>query len=288
MRTISVGHSPDADDIFMYYAIKFGWVSLPKVKFENIALDIETLNQATLKGIYDICAISFALYPFVKDDFALLKTAVSFGEGYGPKLIKKKGAKLKKNFKVALSGEFTTNALLFKIAYPDARISYMNFLDIENAVINGDVDAGVLIHESILTYSSLLEVEREIWDIWVELCNGEELPLPLGGMCLRRSITLTEAIKYENVLIKAVDVANKNRKTLAPMLLEKGLIRVDATTLDKYLDLYANDNSVKMSEVQYKALNKLFELGYKSGHYQNLIKAEDFLIPSEYEELRAR
>lgn len=288
MRTISVGHSPDADDIFMYYAIKFGWVSLPKVKFENIALDIETLNQATLKGIYDICAISFALYPFVKDDFALLKTAVSFGEGYGPKLIKKKGAKLKKNFKVALSGEFTTNALLFKIAYPDARISYMNFLDIENAVINGDVDAGVLIHESILTYSSVLEVEREIWDIWVELCNGEELPLPLGGMCLRRSITLTEAIKYENALIKAVDVANKNRKTLAPMLLEKGLIRVDATTLDKYLDLYANDNSVKMSQIQYKALNKLFELGYKSGHYQNLIKAEDFLIPSEYEELRAR
>lgn len=288
MRTISVGHSPDADDIFMYYAIKFGWVSLPKVKFENIALDIETLNQATLKGIYDICAISFALYPFVKDDFALLKTAVSFGEGYGPKLIKKKGAKLKKNFKVALSGEFTTNALLFKIAYPDARISYMNFLDIENAVINGDVDAGVLIHESILTYSSVLEVEREIWDIWVELCNGEELPLPLGGMCLRRSIPLTEAIKYENALIKAVDVANKNRKTLAPMLLEKGLIRVDAATLDKYLDLYANDNSVKMSEVQYKALNKLFELGYKSGHYQNLIKAEDFLIPSEYEELRAR
>ena len=288
MRTISVGHSPDADDIFMYYAIKFGWVSLPKVKFENIALDIETLNQATLKGVYDICAISFALYPFVKDDFALLKTAVSFGEGYGPKLIKKKGAKLKKNFKVALSGEFTTNALLFKIAYPDARISYMNFLDIENAVINGDVDAGVLIHESILTYSSVLEVEREIWDIWVELCEGEALPLPLGGMCLRRSIPLHEAIKYENALIKAVDVANKNRKTLAPMLLEKGLIRVDATTLDKYLDLYANDNSVKMSQIQYKALNKLFELGYKSGHYQNLIKAEDFLIPSEYEELRAR
>ena len=288
MRTISVGHSPDADDIFMYYAIKFGWVSLPKVKFENIALDIETLNQATLKGVYDICAISFALYPFVKDDFALLKTAVSFGEGYGPKLIKKKGTKLKKNFKVALSGEFTTNALLFKIAYPDARISYMNFLDIENAVINGDVDAGVLIHESILTYSSVLEVEREIWDIWVELCEGEALPLPLGGMCLRRSIPLHEAIKYENALIKAVDVANKNRKTLAPMLLEKGLIRVDATTLDKYLDLYANDNSVKMSQIQYKALNKLFELGYKSGHYQNLIKAEDFLIPSEYEELRAR
>ena len=287
MKNISVGHSPDADDIFMYYAIKFGWVTPDDAKFDNIALDIETLNQATLKGEYDICAISFALYPFVKDDYALLKTAVSFGEGYGPKLIKKKGTVLKKNFKVALSGEFTTNALLFKIAYPNARITYMNFLDIEKAVLDGTVDAGVLIHESILTYDNELEVEREMWDVWLELSGGG-LPLPLGGMCLRRSIPLHSAINYENTLIKAVEVANKNRKVLAPMLLEKGLIRVDAVTLDKYLDLYANDNSIKMSEIQYKALDKLFELGYKNGFYQNLIKAEDFLIPSEYEELRAR
>ena len=287
MKTISVAHSPDADDIFMYYAIKFGWVTSKDAKFVNIADDIETLNQATLKGQYDICAISFALYPLIKDDYALLKTAVSFGEGYGPKLIKKKGTALKKNFKVALSGEFTTNALLFKIAYPNARITYMNFLDIEEAVLNGSVDAGVLIHESILTYKQELEVEREIWDIWVELSGGD-LPLPLGGMCLRRSIPLHSAIDYENTLIKAVEVANKNRRVLAPMLLEKGLIRVDAPTLDKYLDLYANDNSVKMSDIQYKALDKLYELGYKNGFYESLIKSEDYLIPSEYEELRAK
>lgn len=287
MKTISVAHSPDADDIFMYYAIKFGWVTPKDAIFTNIADDIETLNKATLKGEYDICAISFALYPFVKDDYALLKTAVSFGEGYGPKLIKRKGTKLKRNFKVALSGEFTTNGLLFKIAYPEARITYMNFLDIEKAVIDGVVDAGVLIHESILSFDDELEVEREIWDIWVELSGGD-LPLPLGGMCIRRSIPLHSAIDYENTLIKAVDVANKNRKVLAPMLLEKGLIRVDAATLDTYLDLYANDNSVKLSEIQYKALDKLFELGYKNGFYENLVRAKDFLIPEEYEELRAK
>lgn len=287
MKIISVAHSPDADDIFMYYAIKFGWVTPKGTKFENIALDIETLNQATLKGVYDICAISFALYPFVKDDYALLKTAVSFGQGYGPKLIKKKGTILKKNFKVALSGEFTTNALLFKIAYPNARITYLNFLEIEEAVLNGTVDAGVLIHESILTYNQELEVEKEMWDIWVELSGGD-LPLPLGGMCLRRSIPLHDAINYENTLIKAVDVANKNRKVLSKMLLEKGLIRVNAETLDKYLDLYANDDSVKMSDIQYKALDKLYELGYKNGFYENLVKSQDFLIPSEYEELRAK
>ena len=287
MKTISVAHSPDADDIFMYYAIKFGWVRAKDAKFDNIAADIETLNQATLKGEYDICAISFALYPFVKDDYALLRTAVSFGEGYGPKLIKKIGTKLKRNFKVALSGEFTTNALLFKIAYPEARISYMNFLEIEEAVLNGTVDTGVLIHESILNYNEKLEVEKEIWDIWVELSGGG-LPLPLGGMCLRRSIPLHSAIDYENTLIKAVEIANKNRHVLAPMLIEKGLIRVNAATLDKYLDLYANDNSVKMSDIQYEALDKLYELGYKNGFYENLVKSKEFLIPNEYEELRAR
>ena len=287
MKTISVAHSPDADDIFMYYAIKFGWVTPTDAKFTNLADDIETLNQATLRGEYDICAISFALYPFVKDDYALLKTAVSFGEGYGPKLIKKKGTRLKKNFKVALSGEYTTNGLLFKIAYPNARITYMNFLEIEQAVIDGTVDAGVLIHESILNFSDELEVEREIWDIWVELSGGD-LPLPLGGMCIRRSIPLHSAIDYENTLIKAVNVANKNRNVLAPMLLEKGLIRVDASTLDTYLDLYANDNSVELSAIQYKALDKLFELGYKNGFYENLVKSQDFLIPSEYKELRAK
>ena len=285
MKTISVAHSPDADDIFMYYAIKFGWVTPSNAKFTNVADDIETLNKATLRGEYDICAISFALYPFVKDDYALLKTAVSFGEGYGPKLIKRKGTKLKRNFTVALSGEFTTNGLLFKIAYPNARIKYMNFLEIEQAVLDGVVDAGVLIHESILTYNEQLEVEKELWDIWVELSGGD-LPLPLGGMCIRRSIPLHSAIDYENTLIKAVNVANKNRNVLAPMLIEKGLIRVDAATLDKYLDLYANDNSVELSDIQYKALDKLFELGFKHGFYENLIKSKDFLIPSEYSELR--
>ena len=287
MKTVSVAHSPDADDIFMYYAIKFGWVTPKDTQFENIADDIETLNQATLKGEYDICAISFALYPFVKEDYALLKTAVSFGNGYGPKLIKKKGVKLKRNFKVALSGEFTTNALLFKIAYPDARITYMNFLEIEGAVLNGDVDAGVLIHESILTYDAQLEVEREMWDIWQELA-GPDLPLPLGGMCLRRSIPLNRAIDYEQTLINAVKVANSNKKLLSQMLLERNLIRVDANTLDTYLNLYANDDSIELSELQYKALDKLYELGYKHGFYDNLIKAKDFLIPSEYSELRSK
>jgi len=285
MRTVSVAHSPDADDIFMYYAIKFGWVSSKDTKFKNIALDIETLNVEAFKNTYDITAISFALYPKIRQEYALLKTAVSFGEGYGPKIVKLKDKKLKRNFKVALSGEHTTNAMLFRIFYPEARVVYKNFLEIEGAVLSGEVDAGVIIHESILTYDDRLEVEKELWDIWVELSGGD-LPLPLGGMALRRSIPINRAIEYEKTLIKAVKVATTHAKPLSKMLLERDLIRVDAPTLEKYLSLYANADSVELSEIQYTAINKLFEIGYKNGFYDTLIKAEDYIIPSEYEELR--
>jgi 1,4-dihydroxy-6-naphthoate synthase len=285
MKKTLIAHSPDADDIFMYYAIKFGWVDMVGTHFDNIAKDIQTLNEDALNGVYDIVAISFALYPLIADEYAPLRTAVSFGEGYGPKVIKKKGVKLKRNFKVALSGNHTTNAMLFRIAYPDARITYMNFLEIEQAVLDGEVDAGVLIHESILTYDENLEVEREMWDIWQELSGGD-LPLPLGGMAIRRSIPITKAIEYEATLTKAVDVARKHKDRLSTMLLERDLVRIDAPTLDKYLELYANDESVSLSEIQYKAINKLFEIGYKHGFYDKLVQIEDYLIPTEYKELR--
>ncbi|QOP44859.1 menaquinone biosynthesis family protein [Sulfurimonas paralvinellae] len=285
MKKTLIAHSPDADDIFMYYAIKFGWVGMQDVQFDNIAKDIQTLNEDALGGVYDIVAISFALYPHIKEQYAPLRTAVSFGEGYGPKVIKRKGEKLKRNFKVALSGKHTTNAMLFRIAYPEARITYMNFLDIEQAVLDGTVHAGVLIHESILTYNDKLEVEREMWDIWQELA-GKDLPLPLGGMAIRRSIPLNKAIEYEATLTKAVQVARDHKERLSKMLIERNLVRIDAPTLDKYLELYANDDSITLSDIQYKAINKLFEIGYEHGFYDTLVKIEDYLIPTEYKELR--
>ena len=285
MKKTLIAHSPDADDIFMYYAIKFGWVDMNGVIFDNIAKDIQTLNIDALNGVYDIVAISFALYPHIREDYAPLRTAVSFGEGYGPKVIKKKGSKLKRNFKVALSGEHTTNAMLFRIKFPDARVTYMNFLEIEQAVLNGEVDAGVLIHESILTYDDALEVEIEMWDIWQELA-GKDLPLPLGGMAIRRSLPINRAIDYEATLTKAVQVARDHKDRLSKMLLERDLVRIDAATLDRYLELYANDESITLSQLQYKAIDTLFDIGYKHGFYDVPVKVQDYLIPTEYTELR--
>lgn len=285
-KNISVAHSPDADDIFMYAAIAFGWASDERLKLSAKADDIESLNLSCLKGVYDVCAISFGLYPHISSDYALLDTATSFGRGYGPKLIVKKNAVLKRNFKVALSGKHTSNALLFSIAYPDARAVYMNFLEIEKAVLSEQVDAGVLIHESILDFSDELRVERELWDIWCELAGTEKLPLPLGGMAIRRSLPLNDAVSTQNLLKKAVILARAHKKTLSSMLLERGVLRVDDKNLAKYLELYANDESIELSEVQIEALDKFFELGYTHGFYSQKIKTSDYLVPSEYLDIR--
>jgi 1,4-dihydroxy-6-naphthoate synthase len=214
-----------------------------------------------------------------------LKTAISFGQGYGPKVVKLKDKKLKRNFKVALSGQYTTNAMLFRIFYPEVRVVYKNFLEIEDAVLSGEVDAGVLIHESILTYNDKLEVEIELWDIWQELAK-DDMPLPLGGMAIRRSIPLHRAIDYENSLIQAVQVARDDKDMLSKMLLERDLIRVDGDTLERYLELYANDESIELNDTQYNAIDRLYQIGFDAGVYKSAIKSRDFTIPSEYNEIR--
>ena len=175
-------------------------------------------------------------------------------------------------------------------------------------MLNGEVDAGVLIHESILDFSDELEVECEIWDIWRNLSNdiakesfakdleglwesndlnkNECLPLPLGGMALRRSLPLNRAIEVESTLTKAVQIATNNKPLLCSMLLGRDLIRVDAKKLDTYLNLYANAESISLSKKQILALNVLFALGYKHGRYDKAIRAEEFFIPREYVDLR--
>ncbi|MDR3163263.1 MAG: S-ribosylhomocysteine lyase [Helicobacteraceae bacterium] len=285
MPRYTIAHSPDADDIFMFYAIAFGWIDTGDIEIDHIADDIETLNRAAIALKYDVTAISFALYPRIYGECALLRTAASFGRGYGPKLIRRKDKALKRGFKVALSGEHTTNAFLFRIAYPQSKIIYKNFLEIENAVLSGEADAGVLIHESILGFGDELTTEAEIWDIWHDLVGGD-LPLPLGGMCLRRSLPLNRAIQIESILTKATRIAIDNKTVLSKMLLERGLTRVDETKLDKYLSLYANEDSMIFNDQCVHAIETLFKIGYDRGVYKEFVSLDKALIPIEYARLR--
>jgi 1,4-dihydroxy-6-naphthoate synthase len=136
-----------------------------------------------------------------------------------------------------------------------------------------------------LDYDESLEVEKELWDIWVELA-GEGLPLPLGGMAVRRSLPLNRAIDIENILIDGVKVANDRKEELCEKLEADSLVRISSDMLTKYLDMYASDESVELSELQLKALDKLYELGYEKGVFSEPMKTEDYLIPKEYEGLR--
>ncbi|MEF3192187.1 MAG: S-ribosylhomocysteine lyase [Campylobacterales bacterium] len=285
MPRYSLAHSPDADDLFMVAPLMLGIIKSQGMTFEAHALDIQTLNDEALKGTFDITAISFALYPLIAQEYALLRTQASFGEGYGPKLVKRRGEHLKRRFKVALSGRHTTNALLFKIRYPDAKIVYKNFLEIEGAILSGEVDAGILIHEAILTYSDALEVEGEVWQWWQELV-GKELPLPLGGMVLRRSIPLMRAIEIEELLTKAVNASQTHRHEIAASLAKEGKLRIDGEKLERYLQMYANERSACLDEVSMEALDYLWRIGWEKGFYPIPIKTVDYLIPTDYHELR--
>ncbi len=156
----------------------------------------------------------------------------------------------------------------------------MNFLEIEDAVKSGIVDAGVLIHESILDFDSSLEVEKEMWDIWLELAE-ENLPLPLGGMALRRSIPLNRAIELEEILIEGVRVANSRKKELCRELEKRNLVRISDEMLDRYLNMYASNDSIELSSTQIKALDRLYKILYKES-----INIEEYLIPRDYKEIR--
>ena len=161
----------------------------------------------------------------------------------------------------------------------------MDFLEIEDAVVSGQVDAGVLIHESILDFDDSLEVEKEVWDIWVELA-GEGLPLPLGGMAIRRSLPLTRAIEIEHILIDGVKVANDRKEELCAKLEAENLVRISSEMLKKYLDMYASDESVELSSLQLIALDTLYEIGFKHGLWESPMHTETYLVPREYQALR--
>ena len=126
-------------------------------------------------------------------------------------------------------------------------------------------------------------MEAHLWDIWAEM-SRENLPLPLGGMAILRSIPLLRAIECQKLLTDAVRVAVNNKRVLSAML--RGRVRVNESELETYLNMYANGESIAMSEVQMKALDKLFALGFNAGIYGDLIRTEDYLVPSEYEKLR--
>src|SRR5207245_11120507 len=187
-REITVAHSPDSDDAFMFYGLATNKVRVPGLRFTHTLCDIETLNQKAMDGVYDVTAISFHAYPYIQDHYALMSCGGSVGEGYGPMIVAPRAYPLSeiKRKTIAIPGTLTTAYLALKLFAPGIETEVVPFDQIIPQVLEGKYEAGLIIHEGQLTYSKAgLQRIVDLGKWWLKVTG---LPLPLGGNAIRRSL----------------------------------------------------------------------------------------------------
>jgi 1,4-dihydroxy-6-naphthoate synthase len=273
MREITIAHSPDSDDAFMFYALVNGKIKSDGLKFVNVLSDIETLNRKAFEGVYDVTAISFHAYAYVSDKYILLPSGSSMGLGYGPILVSKKEFEPRdlKNFLVGVPGTLTSAFLILKIFEPEVKYKVIQFDKIIEAVINDEVDAGLLIHEGQLTYSN--SGLKKIIDFgnWWQRETG--LPLPLGGNVVKKELGFELASKISNLLRESVRYAMENRDEALRYAL-KFARGMDEKLADKFVGMYVNELTLDCGEVGKKAIQLFLDLGYEKGLIPKKIEIE--------------
>jgi 1,4-dihydroxy-6-naphthoate synthase len=258
-RTITLAHSPDSDDAFMFYALAKGKVDTRGLTFKHVLDDIETLNRKAIEGAYEVTAVSFHAYYKIKDRYRLMTAGASVGDGYGPIIVAKRALSRDEldDVTVAVPGELTTAFLVFRLFAPGARWKVMPFDKIQDAVAAGNIDAGLLIHEGQLTYRE--QKLHRVQDLgeWWKMETG--LPLPLGGNALRRDLDRATANKCCDVLY-ALD----HRREALDYALEyaRGMDRKKA---DKFVGMYVNGYTLELGKRAEDAVALLFKLGRDSG-----------------------
>ena len=267
-RIINVGHSPDPDDAFMFYGLASGKVKLEGITIEHLLQDIQSLNErAMMTGNYrhtpqlEVTAISAHAFPYVADKYWIMKTGASMGEGYGPVIISKKYRMIDelKGKTVGTPGPLTTATLLFKIFTEGVKNIDMPFDKIMEAVDNGSVDAGLLIHEGQITYQSLgYNKILDFGELWDEKTNG--LPLPLGLDVVRKDLGEELARKLSRGLKESIDYGYKHQNESIPYAMQWGR-GIDYKLGEKFVKMYVSELTIDMGENGKKALELLFEMG---------------------------
>lgn len=261
-KLIRIAHSPDADDAFMFYALAKEKIQDERFVFEHILSDIETLNQKALQGFYEVTAISYHAYPYVQDKYVLMTCGGSIGENYGPVVVSREplDAKSLKGKKIAVPGKLTTARLVLKIFESEYDEVFMNFDEIMQAVKNGDVDAGLIIHEGQLTFDkeglySVVDLGR-----WWQEETG--LPLPLGGNVIRRDIG--EKVDITSLIKQSIVYSIKHEDEALDYALGfgRGLDREDAR---RFVRMYVNERTIHLGEDGKKAAQLLLDRGYEAG-----------------------
>jgi 1,4-dihydroxy-6-naphthoate synthase len=263
-RHITVAHSPDSDDAFMFYGLASGAVTAEGFSVDHVLFDIETLNRAAFDETYEVSAVSFHAYAHLTDRYLLLPHGASMGDRYGPIVVTRaKGLSSLAGVRVAIPGTLTTAWLALQLFDPSVEYDVMPFDEIQDAVREGRAQAGLLIHEGQLTYADEgLSKVVDLGEWWADRTNG--LPLPLGGNVIRRSLGRDTILAVSELLRESIAYALSHRESALAYAMQFGR-GLDKVRADRFVGMYVNeltlDYGARGREAVYRLLDEAFAKG---------------------------
>ena len=272
---LRLGHSPDPDDAFMFYALAREKIPTAAYRFEHVLQDIQTLNRRAMKGELEITAISIHAYPYVADKYALTSCGSSMGDQYGPMVVCRQDdaradapdpiARLKGK-RIAIPGELTTAFLALQLALGKAGVAFdyevVMFDQIPAAVHSGKVDAGLLIHEGQLTYQQMGLHKLLDLGAWWHAKTG--LPLPLGGNCIRKDLGPRVMQEVTDILKQSIQYSLDHRKEAVEYALQFGR-DLDRQLADRFVGMYVNQWTLDYGPKGRQAIARLLSDGARAG-----------------------
>jgi 1,4-dihydroxy-6-naphthoate synthase len=264
---ITVAHSPDSDDAFMFYGLASGAVQVDGVEVDQVLADIETLNRAAFEGRYEVTAVSFHAYAHLVDRYALLPHGASMGDEYGPILVARAGWNPDRSslagVKVGVPGRLTSAFLTLQLYDPSFDFEVIPFDQIEEAVAAGRVEAGLLIHEGQLTYASKgLKKIVDLGEWWFARTGG--LPLPLGGNVIRRDLGAETMRQVSRMLHASIAHALANRPAAVEYAEQFGR-GLDRASTDRFVGMYVNQLTLDYGPRGRAALERFFGEAFDRG-----------------------
>jgi 1,4-dihydroxy-6-naphthoate synthase len=263
-REITVAHSPDSDDAFMFYGLATNKVRVPGLRFTHTLCDIETLNQKAQEGVYDVTAISFHAFPYIQDRYALLPSGGSVGEGYGPMIVATRAFNQNeiKRKRIAVPGKLTTAYLALQLFSPGIDTEVVPFDQIIPEVLEGKYEAGLIIHEGQLSYSKA--GLHRIVDLgkWWQKMTG--LPLPLGGNAIRRQLGPELMVQVGTALRDSIQYALDHREEALAYAMQFAR-DLDPQLADKFVGMYVNERTLDYGPDGREAVRRLLDMGHKAG-----------------------
>ena len=256
---ITVGHTPDSDDAFMFYGMFTGKVKSSDFEVTHVIEDIEKLNRKATNPELDVTAVSVHACAYIPD-YTILRSGGSFGIGYGPIVTSKKQMSIDeiKNSKIAIPGKMTSAFLLLQLMIGKFDFVEMNFSDIPQAVKNGDVDAGLVIHETQLSYEQEGNVKiLDVGEWWDKTTRG--LPVPLGINVMRTSLGMETIVRFDKYLQESIQygIDHMNEAIEYAMQYSRGKPR---DLIEKFVKMYVNSVTVNMGEKGEESIRKFFEM----------------------------